>query len=492
MEKKNRFSNLLEHLLSLSDLKNSALAQTLQYDTSYISKWTSGRSLPSEKNIEKVLRGISSSVVDAMGEENKNLLYADYQVDVDEDLKSAIYDHLQIEYNYVKGLKTTTGSETAQETSYYAKLTLPQFAEMMHHPALREISGMKAVAAMDLLSLEHEYRTMIAQVDSEYVDVQRDFPSVHYSMLLNLKLGKRDYVYDTIFLINLLTNSTHINMQIYNGPQAYGKLIFCMKDAFSISSMLFDKNYCSSVTMTEDTAQVNTLYHTLKSLCNREMLLFRNITMQEMLKNYDYLQYLLSPEKQWLMGHMAEYFLPDELFEKIFQKTRLAEQWGIDEAEMRRTHALSRSILEDSPVQIIIYESAFNDFVVSGILDFYNYPVVLSTRERLQYIRHIYCLIEKNPRLEIKLVHGDFIRDFQNSICPNLYMSSNICYLRLENKKYRNNMVMLNGTDIKEMFQKFYEEIWSSRDDVVVEDRKAIQHTIQHAMMSIEILSKSE
>ncbi|MCI5650514.1 MAG: hypothetical protein ACI4EG_09440 [Fusicatenibacter sp.] len=492
MEKKNRFSNLLEHLMSMSDLKNSALAQTLQYDTSYISKWTSGRSLPSEKNIEKILRGISSSVVDAMDPENKNRLYTDYQVDVDDDLKSAVYDHLQIEYNYVKGLKNTTGSETAPETSYYAKLTLPQFAEMMHHPALREISSMKAVAAMDLLSLEHEYRSMIAQVDSEHVDLERDFPSVHYSMLLNLKLGKRDYIYDTIFLINLLTNSTHINMKIYNGPQAYGKLIFCMKDAFSISSMLFDSNYCSSVTLTEDVTQVNSLYHTLKSLCGREMLLFRNITMREMLKNFDYLQYLLSTDKQWLMGHMAEYFLPDILFDEIAAETRLAEKWGIDEAELCRTHALSRSILEDSPVQIIIYESAFNDFVVSGVLDFYNNQVTLSTDQRLRYIRHIRCLMEQNPRLEIKLVHGDFIRDFQDSVCPNLYMSNNICYLRLENKKYRNNLVMLNGMEIKEMFQKFYQEIWSSRDDVVVEDKTAILDTIHHALMSIEILSKSE
>ncbi len=35
---KNRFSTLLEELISISGVKNSGLAKALQYDASYISK----------------------------------------------------------------------------------------------------------------------------------------------------------------------------------------------------------------------------------------------------------------------------------------------------------------------------------------------------------------------------------------------------------------------------------------------------------------------
>lgn len=38
MKTKNRFSILLEHLMSVADLKNSVLAKAVQYDDSYISK----------------------------------------------------------------------------------------------------------------------------------------------------------------------------------------------------------------------------------------------------------------------------------------------------------------------------------------------------------------------------------------------------------------------------------------------------------------------
>lgn len=45
----NKFAKLLQELLTRTGTKSSALAKALQYDVSYISKWQSGRMLPSEK-----------------------------------------------------------------------------------------------------------------------------------------------------------------------------------------------------------------------------------------------------------------------------------------------------------------------------------------------------------------------------------------------------------------------------------------------------------
>lgn len=59
MEPKNRFSTLLEHLMSVVALKHYVVAQALQYDVSYISKWIGGKALPAEKSAEDVLRRLS-------------------------------------------------------------------------------------------------------------------------------------------------------------------------------------------------------------------------------------------------------------------------------------------------------------------------------------------------------------------------------------------------------------------------------------------------
>lgn len=75
MKEKNRFSQLLEHLMAATALKNSTLAKAVQYDVSYISKWVSGKLLPTEKNAEKVFREISRCVVTSMDDESRTTLY---------------------------------------------------------------------------------------------------------------------------------------------------------------------------------------------------------------------------------------------------------------------------------------------------------------------------------------------------------------------------------------------------------------------------------
>lgn len=74
MKDKNRFSILLEHLMAIAELKNSILAKAVQYDDSYISKWISGKLLPTEKNHENTLQAISHCIVEALSEESTTQL----------------------------------------------------------------------------------------------------------------------------------------------------------------------------------------------------------------------------------------------------------------------------------------------------------------------------------------------------------------------------------------------------------------------------------
>lgn len=127
MKEKNRFSVLLEHLTSMANLKNYVLAKAVQYDESYISKWISGKSLPTEKNHEIILQNISQCIVEALTDDNRDTFLEEYQISDVSNLQKAIYDHLESEYTYVKELQVTTGSKVATKISYYPELTLDQF-----------------------------------------------------------------------------------------------------------------------------------------------------------------------------------------------------------------------------------------------------------------------------------------------------------------------------------------------------------------------------
>ena len=98
---KNRFSQLLEQLMNLGEIKNAALAKALQYDVSYISKWVSGRMLPAEKNKRNVLKRIGQELVRLSSQTGKENLYENYQIWNDAELEEAIFDNLEAEYDFV-------------------------------------------------------------------------------------------------------------------------------------------------------------------------------------------------------------------------------------------------------------------------------------------------------------------------------------------------------------------------------------------------------
>lgn len=491
MEKKNRFSDLLEQLMARAELKNYTLAQECQYDVSYISKWVSGRMLPAEKSSEKVLHTISRCIVDGLSEENLENLLFDYQVDNSDDLKEAIFDNLEAEYNYVKDLKKTTGAEVAPGTLFFAELPLLQFITRMKHPVLRRVKELEVVSVVDILALDHEYRLMIAEIENEHLSERREYPTVKFSMMINIDIGEKNCMYDCIFLMNLLMNYSNVDFRLYGETHAYGKIAFSVKNGYAISGMLFDNNHCMGVIMSEDQNDCNKLYEKLKSLCTREKLLFRRTSMKSMLVHYDYIKTMLSTNLRCLVGQMSEYFLSEDLFEEILSQED-EKEWCVDFDLLRKTQGLTKSVFEEAKMKIMIYESAFTNFAVSGELDFYNHKIILNAEQRLKYLEYLLSTLKNNPKLEIKLINGGFVADFQYAEKPTLFMSDLVSYLRLDNHYYKNNIMILNGPSINSMFDQFYEEIWEKEKEVVVDDRKEIINNIHHFMKSVLLLAKMQ
>ena len=457
MEKKNRFSILLERLMGTVNLKNATLAAELQYDVSYISKWINGKTLPSEKSVAQILHVISDYIVESATSAALKTLYIEYQVDVPEDLKQAIYDNLEAEYFYVKGLTKTIGADVAPETQNYAKLTLYQFLKKMSHPALRQVKSLNVIAAIDLLNMEHDVRLQIAQID-------------------------------TASQILMLTNYTHINFKIYNCIHSYDKIVFCAKDAYCITSMLLGGNLCYQVTISEDKKMCKTVYQRLATLCTREELMFRKCTMRNLLQGSDYISQMLSENLCWLLGHMTEHFLPEELHKELLEYLDISDA---EREKMQNIHLLVEEVLKKSHVRILLYETALSQFAISGELDFYNNKILLDTRQREQCLSYIQNIIHEENAMELRIIHGHFVMDFQFNANPSLFLSNNLCYLRLDSKNIQNNVTLLNINIAKKMFRCFFEEIWShSEEDVVISDWRKIESILKHMKQSVALLKK--
>lgn len=490
MKEKNRFSILLEHLLSMANIKNYILAQNLKYDESYISKWTSGKLLPTEKNYEKILQNISHCIVDSLTEDTIRSFYLEYQLYNKKDLEQAIYDHLETEYNYVRELKTSTGSEIASKITCYPELTLAQFISKMKHPSLRKVPDLDVCAIIDIMHLDVNYQLMIADINGVDSEEQLKFPGVHFSMFIAMENLVKDHTYTAVFLLNMLTNLSNINFDLYGGKQALGKIIFTVKDAYSISGMLIDKSHCLAVTTSEEPEIANSLHRKIKTLCNKETLLIRKTNAAEMMQNYEYEQSVFSLNQRWLIGHPTEHFLPDDLHAELVE--RYCKDMRPEELQkLNKLHALTKRVIENSPIRLLVHETAFTSFTVTGMLDFYGYKIQLDSEQRLRYMKHLYTLLTNKYHLEMKTIRGGLITDFQHIPDPTLFLSDSFCYLRLETTTPLYNICVPNKVIINNIFREFFDDIWNGEHYDAVENGNSLVTLIQHAIMSIEIMSET-
>lgn len=479
---------MLEQLVTTAEVKHLALAKALQYDVSYISKWINGRALPTEKSACDILQKFSRCLVENASGTGLAQLLHDYELTDGGELGQAIYDNLIAEYYYVLDLQQNSGRVVAPNISFYPELSLKKFIAKMSHPVLRRVKSQNIMAAIDLFSMANDYRLQIINVERDSTPDNHTYPDVHFSLLIDLSKAKEQIVHNALFITNMLVNSSLVDFRLYGGDFAYGKVMFVVKHDFAITGMLIRPDTCAAVVVCEGSENSTPLYHDVQSLCTRETLLFRRVTMNEMLfQSMDYVHSLLAPDRHWMLGHLTEHLLPDDLFREIADQA-VASGYVSDAAELVSIHDLTRGVLNCGNVQLLICESAISRFVVTGELDFFNHKFVLNFRQRAQVIEHLREILKEAEALQVRMVHEPLVSDFQYSSCPSLFLSGTISHLRLDTHRAGENLLLkINRPEMQDLYDSFFHEIWNG-DGCVVSDREEIDHFICHLMQGLELL----
>ncbi len=90
------------------------------------------------------------------------------------------------------------------------------------------------------------------------------------------------------------------------------------------------------------------------------------------------------------------------------------------------------------------------------------------------------------------MVSGGFSDDFRYITNPCMFLSDTVNYLRLENDYYDKNILLVRDSQLREVFNIFYDEIWNDRQDVVVSERQLILEQLDNLMNAATLLSDVE
>lgn len=463
--------------MSASKIKTQMIAEAVNYDISYISKWTGGKILPSRKSISEVAAAVAECVANNVDVSSE--LYTEYNATSSDELKARISD--SIYHAYYESLPKRPGADlsfSAEDSlvNLYAKIEKSFYDDS------------EVYALLDIFSFGHESRLLFAAMKNGRFTITENRPGKDIIMIVNIPEDSHDPVYDSVFLIHMLTSFSRVNMELYHNSAAAGKLLFAAADCsygITASALLFeDITKCTAVSVSNDRSIAGTIKETLGRYKKPENSVFVKMTMQGLIEEKDYIKSLLSSNVRWLLGHPTELILPDDVFEEL-----LIDMSESEKTELRRLHVLTQSVIEQPNIFILVYESVLSDLVVSGEIDFFNKPRVLTANQRLSCIRYYGTLADEGRK--IKLIDTGFSSDFSNISNPCLLMSDSCCYLRLENGIYCNNILVVKNQNVRNLFNSFFGCAWLDRSDVVLEGPK-VGKKIRQYRQAAELLEKIE
>ncbi len=483
---KNKFGKQLEELLLQTNVKNANIAKALNYDVSYISKWITGKSLPSKKNIENILYVISEVLVQQSTDQIKEKLLEIYDVKNEEDLKEIIRSLLRDAFYDAIG---ETDERLRINNAILRSSPKGQTVSLLElSKGMKDKSNMNLIYMLDLFALDHVTKLKMAGIlDHKFVfeDMRKD---ITLDYIINLSNLKGNSIYDVILLVHLLTCFSMTNFHIYYSDVASGKLLQVIEDEYAAITLLGANKQLLCTTTTKDRRVINEMYEGLKEYKDPDKAIFFETDMDKMILHHEYMQTIISQDARWLVGHMTEQFISPELFKELAEQTYSGKMLE----EVQIAYRLSRNYMLRNHIQIIFYSLALMDFVLSGELDFFNQKIILSPEQRTRELLHIKELFQQMEQNQIKFVNEGFSEDFKYVTNPCIFLSGSLGYLRLENKKYESNILLVRDETMQNIFNEFYHEIWNGKQSEIISDFEIIMKRIDSLIETSKLLQESE
>lgn len=481
------FGETLEKLLEQSGVKQYLLAQSLQYDASYISKWISGASLPSEKNSVELSRKIGAFIADNATDEAAESLCRTLDAASRAELAQAVTSALLEAYGDSVGARKPV--RKSGDVSFVVNPTGERVLCGASRKRLNLERPVRIVIFADLYQMSRNAKLELAGIENGRFAVRRKLKNLRLDMVIPFPRDEESSVYHTILIIHMLANYSRLNFSLYAGEYARGKIICAVDRNYVFTTLLGDSARCLSNTLCTNAGASEQAYASMTAMINQECLLFLKTDLGAMLRDQYYAQSVLSPNLRWLMGHMTEQLLPADVFDEL-----LAEQPAEMplRAHMEKAFSLTANVLGFSGARVMVYESAITNYALTGELDFFNRRLTVSAQRRLRHLTYLRELLLQREHLRFQLIRRGFSDDFQQITNPCVFLSDTTGYLRLENGAYEDNILLINGARNRAGFDGFFEEIWENGGGVTYDDRRTVGAFIDHQIDTLRMLIRVE
>ena len=388
-----QYRQAFKTLVDLTNTKLSTIAFTLGYDISYISKWNSGRKLPSSKNIYTINRKLSSLFAKAIVEEDK-------------------IDDFFIAFNLNNKEILTKESKKALEVLIY-KLLNEAYMNSNQDLPMDKVSNTNLIFKNS--SIDKELKEILEKTlgKKKKVDIWATFDiNSHFAQIL-LQVGK-NLDKDVEFNLHLLckkedledfdilkniTDNSRINMELYEDPGLDYNFILVRDTAYFI---LREEAAFSFLTYGEE---LDTLFEITSFI----MGLFKGLnkiivfSQPEELAKSSYRKYFYSDSDfLFLSNYGFEFLLPNQIIDRIIQK--IDDEKDFKKAEAENIKLLWEELFSDAEINFLTTRTGLLKYFETGEIYYCSIRAKLSIEEIEAHLNNIISVMKKNKNINFYII----------------------------------------------------------------------------------------
>ena len=469
------FGYLLDKLLYLSRQKKTALAKTLGYDISYISKWTSGKNLPIPKNIKEYF------------EINENLnSKKELEVYLEELLRES-YAYTAKKSVSIKTKEVYWEDDCNSVIHVNPRLRKP-YLDKEIEKYINKSNKLNLILCANLNKLCENDKISIADIKKELFSKYNNVePKV--KIMLGFDGDNDDIVFNTIMIINMISIHPNMDFEIYNCQVDSNSIISVVRDLVLYTANFTKDKRCLLSTTSMDKSAVEDMYYSLETILkNQGNPIFEKKKLINIIKEKTYTQYFMTQDLRWLIGSISELFMPPDLFMEVanslFDDSKMLE-------EISKINIVLQNITYKSKIKVLIYASELKKYISSGKIKFFNKSIELNFEQRKKHINYLKNIILNNPNIEIKLVDGDFVEYFKDNKNTSLYLSKNVKLIQTDYDDKTSDYVIIKDKEFKKMCDIFYKNIWEEDRDIIIDDKDEIIDILEKELTYVSIINEN-
>lgn len=388
-----QYRQAFKTLVDLTDTKLSTVAFSLGYDISYISKWNSGKKLPSSKNIYTINRKLSTLFAKVIVEEDK-------------------IDDFFLAFNLNNREILNKDSRKALEVFIY-KLLNEAYMNSNQDLPMDKVSSTNFVFKNS--SIDKELKEVLEKTlgKKKKVDIWATFDINSHLAQILLQVGKnldKDVEFDLHLLckkedledfdiLKNITDNSRINIELYEDPGLDYNFILIRDTAYFIIRQEADFSFLTYGeeldTLFEITSFITGLFKDLNKI-----IVF---SQPEELAKSSYRKYFYSDSDfLFLSNYGFEFLLSNQIIDRIIQK--IDDKKDFKKAEAENIKLLWEELFADAEINFLTTRTGLLKYFETGEIYYCSIKAKLSIEEIEAHLNNIISVMKKNKNINFYII----------------------------------------------------------------------------------------